>query len=238
MSNQLIYQIDNKVFTTGKSVFTFYKSFTLPTLWLRADAGITKDMDNKVSQWQDQSGNNYHPEQQTDFNQPLWVENGFNGKPVLRFSGNQWLKKGFGFEMPQPNTAFVVWSYNSTPGVSPGPFGNFSTRFNYIGLRNSDTLLAMYAGAYMGYTKSASFSELLTTAEFNGTQSKIYENGAFRNVGNAGSATRNGVTIGALYNNSSRLNGDIAEIIFYNSLLSDGQRESVEQYLINKYGLI
>lgn len=56
-------------------------------LWLRADLGITKDGSDKVSLWEDQSGNGWDAAQATAARQPLWVANVTNGQPALRFDG-------------------------------------------------------------------------------------------------------------------------------------------------------
>ena len=45
----------------------------------------------------------------------------------------------------------------------------------------------------------------------------------------------NGLTVGAAYNNSRFFNGDIVEIIIYDTNLTDTQRQQVEQYLMDKY---
>lgn len=42
-----------------------------------------------------------------------------------------------------------------------------------------------------------------------------------------------GFRVGAF--NSSTVNGDVAEVIMYNNVLSDSERKTVENYLINKY---
>ena len=57
-------------------------------LWLKADAGITKDGSDYVSVWADQSGNGNDAVQATGASQPLWVDGQLNGEPVLRFDGS------------------------------------------------------------------------------------------------------------------------------------------------------
>lgn len=54
-------------------------------LWLKADAGVTKDGSNKVSAWADQSGNGSNAAQATASAQPTWVSGAVNGEPVVRF---------------------------------------------------------------------------------------------------------------------------------------------------------
>ena len=56
-------------------------------LWLKADAGITYDTQAFVSRWADQSGNGNDATQSDDDAEPTFVRNALNGKPVVRFDG-------------------------------------------------------------------------------------------------------------------------------------------------------
>jgi hypothetical protein len=62
-------------------------------LWLKADAGITKDSQGFVSAWADQSVNGNNAQQDNSFAsggenfQAQLVDNAVNGKPVVRFDG-------------------------------------------------------------------------------------------------------------------------------------------------------
>ena len=73
--------------------FSTMSSWTLPLisglgLWLDADdpATITKDGFNKVSQWNDKSGNNRNFSQATVPKQPVFTTNIINGQPALVYS--------------------------------------------------------------------------------------------------------------------------------------------------------
>lgn len=56
------------------------------------------------------------------------------------------------------------------------------------------------------------------------------------NAASTDDATRN-FQVGAYGNNGGPLVGDVAEIIIYNSALSDANRQAVEAYLSSKYGI-
>ena len=236
MSNLAIHE--NKIYSLGdNAVYTIPTIFSPPTLWLRADAGVEADGDNLVNEWQDQSGNDYHAEQSSQVNKPLLVNNELNGKPVLRFNGNQVMQADFQQTFSQPNTFFCVWNV-STPSSTPFAFGGInSSNRNSLYWDGSVTALAGLAGQ-LRYTKNAPFSPIVNSIIFNHGSSQLYENGNFRHSENPGNHSTEGITIGARWDLSRNLNGDIAEIIFYNSLLSDTQRQSVENYLINKYALL
>ena len=245
MSNQLIHQIDNKVFTTGKSVFTFYKSFTLPTIWLRADAGIVKDGDNLVAEWQDQSGNGHHAEQSDHARKPLWVDNGLNGYPVLNFNGSSWVTSLY--STTQPFTSFIVFNFTSFTAQSVVFGGTTGGAEGRCGLQYRDFdggLLRNYAPtlAQAQYSFNTLNTYILSTGYFNSSSSSILENGNVMASGDIGTNQLNNLGIGRALDarsnpDLSTMNGNVAEFIFYNSLLSDPQRQSVEQYLMAKYAL-
>ena len=209
----------------------------IPTMWLRADAGIVKDAIDKVSQWQDQSGNDYHAEQETQANKPLLVDGAVTGNPVLRFAGSQFMTLQFGEIYPQPITIFTVWSLDTTGNRMA--WDNYSGgRFYLYRMASNEQMWINAENVSLSYPKAdGSFPHLLSTSVFNGQFSQMYENGNIKATGNASTGGCNGLNIGRYKLNSLFLSGDIAEIIFYNSLLSDPQRQSVEQYLMAKYAL-
>ena len=236
---KLVYTVDDKLFVTDNKIFTFLEARPpAPTLWLRADAGVEADGDNLVGEWQDQSGNGYDVTQTTPGNQPQYIANELNGKPVLRFSGGKRLLGSID-SSDQPNTLVVVWKI--TDGGSARfavSFGDFNTSprnsfryFNGVRINAATDLTTSESDPFDSY--------LLHTSYFNGSSSQIYRNGVLQVTGNSGAlGSGNSVVVGAGNSGGSfSLVGDIAEIIFYNSLVSDPQRQSIEQYLISKYGL-
>ena len=227
---------ENKIYSLGDNAV-----YTIPdkigaTLWLRADAGIEADVDNRVAEWQDQSGNDFHAIQSIQANKPLWVDDELNGKPALRFDGGQEMLCDFGEVYTQPNTLFVVFSYDggtSTEVLLDGI--NLSYR-NMMYFSSGD--LAAFAGVALTYPKTPPFPMILSTVEFKGSTSVIYENQIQKALGNTSTSGTQGFTIGNHASLSRYMNGNVCEIIFYNSLLPDPQRQSVENYLITKYALL
>ena len=57
-----------------------------PTLWLKSDAGVISNA-GAISQWQDQSGNDYHAGQSESIRQPQVIESAHKGLPAIRFDG-------------------------------------------------------------------------------------------------------------------------------------------------------
>lgn len=76
--------------------FTYFTpgSLNSTTLWLKADAGVTLDANNKVQQWSDLSVNGFLLNQNVAAKRPTIVNNSVNGYPSLGFSGAQVLSGG------------------------------------------------------------------------------------------------------------------------------------------------
>ncbi len=59
------------------------------SLWLKADTAVTRQSTNNgVQYWFDQSGAHNDASQGTAANQPQWLDNVMNGRPVVRFDAN------------------------------------------------------------------------------------------------------------------------------------------------------
>ncbi len=56
-------------------------------LWLKADAGVVRDTDGRVSAWRDQGPDGNDAEQSAGAAQPSWVADSGGGVPSLRFDG-------------------------------------------------------------------------------------------------------------------------------------------------------
>jgi hypothetical protein len=210
-------------------------------LVLHLDASELSLSDNDpVTSWTDLSGNDYHAIQNTTANQPTFKTNVMNGKPVVRFDGdNDYLLTGtFSSALSQPNTVFVVWQTNST-----------GTQFVIDGINKNDrhaifqgtgggNNVAFHAGSTLSYAKDTPFEQaIITSALFNGANSEVWENGEIKLTGDFGNHSLTGLTIGARQGNAFFfLDGDIAEIIIYDRALTFNERTDVEFYLSRKYG--
>lgn len=205
---------------------------TIPKLkiWLSADS--VEIISGKVATWYDISGNGNSPTQTTDANRPTKMDNVLSGKPVIRFNGSNWLKKQYPSAISQPITTFVVWKI-TTSSIPQVCYSNYST--NDFNLSYSIDGIAQSSGAMLRYTKPTTFDFLLNTSIYNNINSNIFENGTLKISGSTGFNSMNGITLGGYFDNNYRLMGDIAEIILYDTILTDNDRTLVENYLMNKY---
>lgn len=200
-------------------------------MWLTADS--VEIISGKIATWYDLSGNNFNPTQSNATNRPIKVNSSQLGKPVIRFDGTNWLKFQFPSIIPQPITIFIVYNITSYVGQPQIVFSNYMTSDFYLDCFNSN--LYVSAGTQLQYPKVAPFDPILNTLYFNGSSSSNYENGNIKITGNTGSNSMNGITIGAYQDNTYPLIGDIAEIILYDTVLTNSNRVAVENYLMNKY---
>lgn len=77
--------------------------------WWQADAGITKDGSDLVSNWADQSGNGRDLVQATGANQPTWIDAQQNGLPSIDFDGTaSFMQVSSGVPATGANTRCII----------------------------------------------------------------------------------------------------------------------------------
>src|SRR6185503_5256861 len=181
----------------------------------------------------------YNVTQSTGVNQPLLKKFIQNNHHVVRFDGsNDYLRSAAFTASAQPKTFFIVAKHVNAVASHALVDG--------IGVSNRHSIYYdittgkgnLYAGSVLGpSTNDFGTSFVLWTAVFNTTSSVLYKNGVSEASGTAGTNTLTGYTFGAFYDNSSPLNGDIAEILVYDAVLSTNDRQRVGGALRSKYGL-
>lgn len=206
------------------------------TGWWRVD-NVEKDLFDAVSILYDNSVNGFHMIQNTQVSKPIFVENQLNGNSTLRFDGsNDFMKVDFGQMFTQPNTIFLVGKRNAT-GLMYFVDGISTSRAGMISNYNGNNITIFSGTSLITYSRPFSTDYFLFTGIFNSTNSQIYENTILRATGNAGTSGVTGLTLGARNTLAEYLNGDIAELIFFNRLLTQPETQIVNNYISQKYGL-
>ena len=205
------------------------------TLWLSADSISGKSNNDTLGSWRDLSGNNNDAIQANVLLKPVYHTNIINSKPAVNFTqaSSQYMVSTLAAS--QPYTLFIV----GRTGVGAG------NQYLVDGVAVNTGVMSGGAGnntftMFSGNVLSAS----ATPTNFNyvcgiydGVSSILTINGS-ATTGNVGAANTTGMTIGSNGSASGQfLNGDIAEIIVYNSHLSVSNRQKVENYLKTKYAL-
>lgn len=228
-------------------------------LWLRADAGafsdagVTAAVNNAtVYQWNDFSDNSFHALQTTAGSRPTFKTAILNGKPVLRLNGTthqMLMNAGLNNASVLPMAFFAVTNNTTNPKglfdsrpLAPncfrffndgsGPGANNSVEFHNnnpakgsLNLSTSGSVISILAGL-----DGSSNRQL--DAYITGTQIGSVE------TGNTDPVVFNSARLGSINTGSDGFfNGDVAEVIYFNSEINEAQRIIVENYLGAKYGL-
>jgi hypothetical protein len=209
--------------TNSWDVGTSPSSISGLSLWLKADSIVGLNDGDTVSSWTDQSSYVNNAIQLTANLMPLYKTNILNGKPVVRFDGsNDEMAISQGITH---GTTFVVGKRSST-----------SSPFAEVGggsIGNRRGLIGLYYPAYATYDEYY----VNGTSVPNGGSGAINTQLIF--TGRSPSTPVNSTTFRLGYGSPSYayLNGDIAEMIIYDTSLSSTNRQLIESYLQNKYGI-
>jgi hypothetical protein len=219
-------------------------------LWLRADS-LSQSDGTAVSSWTDSSGLGRNAVQATGANQPLFKTLIVNSKPIIRFDGsNDFLKvtslvKGVftAFYVYKTSTAGTALlgehSTNSNSAghyFNPGGAAHFNAAFASASSAWDGSGVTLNNGAFRIVSQRFAGTHATHEGWVNGaaiTKGTIYASGS----GGIGLVTAD-YYIGSRAGSSLFYNGDIAEIIIYSSALSTADRQSAEDYLSAKYGIV
>ncbi|MEM7117180.1 MAG: LamG-like jellyroll fold domain-containing protein [Chloroflexota bacterium] len=223
-------------------------------LWLRADRNVTMDGSNAVSNWGDFSGYGRDATQATGNSQPLFVADGLNGEPTLRFDGiDDFLDlAASSIEGVDGFTVFSVFNWHTASTWQRlWDFGNGTgSNFGY--------LVPEAAGSVARFgiiTPSGGDNRVDTTTATPTNSGQLLSldwpsagsASLARNGGNLGSATVTSQPsdIGTINHNfigksiwpDPYLDADIAEFIIFHDTLTAVEQTHVELYLQDKYSL-
>jgi hypothetical protein len=181
----------------------------------------------------DQSGFGNNVSQLITGNQPTFVLNGHNGRPVLRFNTSQFLFNNVNFPTP-----FSVVTGSRVTGPSGRVFGG----------RNNNWLHGYWSGArnqfhydnwiWNGNVTSNMTSPYIYSATGNGTTStRVFENGNILANVAGGFTGPNGIVLNGHQNWGEGSNVDIFELFIYNAVIDDNARTFVESSTSDKFNI-
>ena len=242
-------------FTWNETVWN--PSMITTALWLdAADASTITESGGAVSQWDDKSGNGRNVAQATAFHQPAYVTEVLNGRPVLRFASSnaKYLITASSFGTATQRSVFSVNTYLPSPtyqyvwhqssGQLQGAALVFRAQAGFSDWLINDTLAwadgydsgrspRFISSGVTGNGSAAIHGLALGSQEsvlrVNGTSSaaRVQLTGAWPDI-----ARR--FTVGRV---TQSLNGDVAEIIYVDGVVSTTERQKLEGYLAHKWGL-
>lgn len=218
-----------------KQSFVFSNAFNplslSPIAWYDSTdlATITKDVDNKVSYWNDKSGNGYNLTA-PGANQPT-----YSGTSGIYFNGTNWIKTSFTL-LTQPFTIICVFKHTIKDGSVV--YGGINQTNRMVIYNSSNNLVYFLGGSTI--SKIDNINTNIDILIANGTNSKIYDNNILKNSGNLGSGKIDGITLGWEYGNpygATPMIGYIKEFLIYPTGLDSTQTANISSYLNSKYNV-
>ncbi len=205
--------------------------------------------------WRDKSGNNNHAKQTSSANRPVLNTNAISNRTALNFDGSNHymtVANDASFDVNTDMTYFTVFSTDQS-SASQGVLTKFAngTHSQYGLVTNSaNSIYIPYEvsnndGAVLaGSTYSTATSYITSSTITSGATPTVslHVNGALSNSADLAVTTNTGQDIyigawGGTYSAGSKLDGNIAELIFYKKELSLADRCLVEAYLSDKWGI-
>jgi hypothetical protein len=208
-------------------------------IWYKADA-LTGLVDgDPVASWPDSSGNSRTASQATGANQPTYKTNIVNSLPVVRFDAtNDNLNTGM-FTIGTTDWSF--WAVVRNSDVTRAYLGiGAREAFNPAFYIDTSSPHMYWNGDYDWATALSNNTWYLLYWQRSGSNVTCYVNGVLDATTNviADSFGNQAWIIGNQAVDSNRpFGGDIAEQGFYNSALSAGNRQNLEAYVSQKYGI-
>lgn len=229
-----------------------------PVLWLDAGSGTTADGSGNLIQWNDKSPLNNHATQGIAANRPRLKNNELNNKPVVRFDGtnDDMVTPAVNLSTVQKADVFIVSKANNEgiplyhASVADGA-NNFHIIENHTNAANglsanlkglnSDLVSFKSNDSYACFKRyQVSFDKALAglaqiAIRVNGV-SITNSNGTVTGTEITNNLGNSPFTIGGAPGTSAlHFNGDIAEIIVYNKILTATERNAMNSYLSKKY---
>ncbi len=199
-----------------------------PVLWLdRKRSGFTTESGDRITQWDDLSGNGYH----------ATAASGSAARPTLGSDGVQFDGVGASlvasFSLAQPLTVVAVFHMPTVPA---------SSVYLFDGAVGDSMAVFLLSGgaAYMlaGLTLPLSNIVGITTVGtfvFNGASSAGYLNGSLDVTGDVGARDPNGVTLGRYAGFGYNAAYTLKSFFIAPRVLTEVERSKVEQYLAKEY---
>ncbi|MBM79218.1 MAG: hypothetical protein CMJ78_01330 [Planctomycetaceae bacterium] len=225
-------------------------------MWLKADSLKTSDSQAPISSWQDSSKNGMHAAQTESKSQPKWIAKSINNQPALRFDGTDdhllldhyagvfhTFYKSTIFAVVKPASGGTILSQaHSYLAFQPNRGGQLSFGSGFSSSDGKYHWPGVSTGLIPPTKRKNAQSPMLCALGRSGDQTgqtSLRINGIRADYGKSAIPYHRTSPIeafvGCAYRKHSFWAGDIAEIIVYGRALSEGERNSVEAYLGQKY---
>ncbi|MGJ8677699.1 MAG: PQQ-dependent sugar dehydrogenase [Akkermansiaceae bacterium] len=218
-------------------------------MYLNASEGVTMDeAELQVIQWDDQSGSG---NSLISAGEPELIVGGLNGKNIIRMDGfDDSLDKDGNIDLPDGNedrTVIMLAQYNHTGTTGVGWAG-----FSYgRPLSNRTFGLALTPTGSLGINGWDGANDYQPSPEVDGigrwlSHEVVLESGVMKHYDNGllidsqphvYNTENLSIRLGAEINDARNIGMDVAEVLVYDRALSDAEREQVELYFEETYGI-
>jgi hypothetical protein len=236
--------------------YVFSPADLTPALWLDAsDTSTITESSGSVSQWASKAGG-YNAVQATGANQPTTGTETINGLNVIDFDGTNDRLTVASFDMTGGQQFSIAAVFTASSGTTqavvehtaildsnPGAFGVFKESDDTVALAKRGTSLTL---SIFDTTSTLTTTPKVYVGTHDGTLSTDETNGWLNNS-NSGTRPFNANTnsnnlnatlfIGARGGTSLFLDGSIAELVITKTVLSTNEREALQTYLADKWGI-
>ncbi len=222
-------------------------------LWLKADAGVATGTDGIVTTWADQSGKGNDATSAGDTTSPTVATAAINSLPTIHFDGDDDLltvadsasvsitgdiTSFFVVRMDDFSTYRAVWA--KTAGNLPAPEDYYTLPGSGIprAYRGDGTAVNIASVDGASPLRAGSFDVAGFSAA--GAAFTHYLNGAVSGTGTSTTSTAdldNPLLIGTRGDGVTKLKGDLAELLVFDTALTGADVDNVQLYLAGKYGL-
>ena len=227
----------------------------LPVTWFKADGLTGLANGTAVSNWPDATGQGHNATQGVVNRRPIFVTGTINGLPAVRFNATNSNCLAFARPVQDDFTIFCV--YRSGQGIGTGTQfyeGAGLVNGEVYGVVNDFGLSLNANGKILAGTGNPDVTVASSGSSFNNDQAHLVTFKRMRSTGAlalyvdglaqgeaAGGrqslVASSQLVLGAQQPLLNYLTGDIAEVILYDTVLSDSDRVAQENALICKYGL-
>lgn len=216
-------------------------------IWLDAyDPSTITLSGSNISQWNDKSENSNHAAQGNAVNQPIYLENGLNGRPSVQFLGDQLVITDNASLDYTTCHAFIVAERNVDNGSVNYMLWKWATNEQELNIAFFNNGAPDIVRGYIsndgtsvhvmetGYTPALG-EAIITDLSFDGAECTTTVNNQYG--ASVSQTIRNG-SANMIVGHSTTGEQRISEILFYTQPLNMTQRLQILNYLSNKWGIV
>lgn len=192
---------------------------------------------DRIGAWVDKSGQGNDLLQASASNRPEYKASGIGGLPAYHClaTGTTFMRAAF--TLAQPHSIYVVLSNTKNSGTSH-VIGGVSANAGVLYRNGNPNELQLFSGSLGPKLFALGTEDALISAFFSGASSSIQENTGTPATGNPGTGSPGGITVTASNSSDQPATGTyVGEICVFSSALSSGDKDTLQAYLMDKWGL-